>query len=198
MKSKLTYSKAIRIYEEGGKPAENKAAFALMYLRALKGQRPACFWIGFSYDVGMGVAKSPASALYWYRKAARAGSVSAQYNLYLMLRNGEGTKRNLKEGIQWLKRAAKKGDGEAINDLGAHYFDGSGVRKNIDMAISMYKKAARKKVARAHANLGWIYGGDLGFPRDLKKSLQHFEKAAKLGHAGAVKRLLEINRKNRL
>jgi TPR repeat protein len=45
----------------------------------------------------------------WYRRAAEAGHVEAQYNLASMLAEGEGCERDLPAARKWLSRAVAGG-----------------------------------------------------------------------------------------
>ena len=58
---------------------------------------------------GQVVKQNLASAVAWYRLAAEAGHVDAQFNLATMLMNGEGCERDLVAAKTWLKRAMAGG-----------------------------------------------------------------------------------------
>lgn len=64
--------------------------------------------IGCAYATGQkGFKKNQIKAREWYRKAAEQGEPNAQYNLGLMLLNGEGGAKNIHEGIKWLELSAE-------------------------------------------------------------------------------------------
>ena len=54
-------------------------------------------------------------ALRWYRKAAEQGYASAQNNLGLMYRNGEGVPQDYVEAHKWFNLAASRVTGEDAN-----------------------------------------------------------------------------------
>jgi uncharacterized protein len=77
---------------------------------ALLGYSNAQRDIGCAFATGQkGFKKNERKAQEWYRKAAEQGHPDAQFNLGLMLLNGEGSSKKLQEGIAWLKTSAEKG-----------------------------------------------------------------------------------------
>jgi TPR repeat protein len=58
---------------------------------------------------GQVVKQDLAAAVAWYRLAAEAGQVDAQFTLATMLMNGEGCERDLVAARTWLKRAIAGG-----------------------------------------------------------------------------------------
>ena len=64
--------------------------------------------MGVFCEAGFAGPKDIAGALRWYRKAARAGNVSAYLNIADLYRKCGNRRRTL----FWLHRAAKQGDGE--------------------------------------------------------------------------------------
>ncbi len=62
---------------------------------------------------------------------ARIGNTNAQEAVALMLFNGWGTSKNIKESVRWFKRAAKKLKPLSLYYLGNIYFQGQGVKKDI-------------------------------------------------------------------
>ena len=59
------------------------------------------------------MAKDPAEAVKWYRKAAEQGHADARYKLGMVLCGGEGTAQDMAEGTYWLCKAAKQGHVQA-------------------------------------------------------------------------------------
>lgn len=53
------------------------------------------FYLAWMYQEGKGVPKNHKQAIYWYEKAAKQGSVSAQNNLGVMYEYGDGISSNL-------------------------------------------------------------------------------------------------------
>ena len=77
--------------------------------------------VAASYALGEGVHQDGRRARAWYRRAARAGDVSALFDLGMMLLEGEGGAPDLTEGRTLLVAAAEAGDPMAQKVL-AHVF----------------------------------------------------------------------------
>jgi len=73
--------------------------------------------LGYCYFYGQGVPKDEAKAVYWYRRAAKAGDNKAQYNLALCYAAGEGVGKSQKWANYWLRRAASQGHLQAKKRL---------------------------------------------------------------------------------
>ncbi len=58
---------------------------------------------------GLGVARNPAMAVHWYRRAAHQGAVMAQLNLGDLYARGLGVRRDLVVAYAWLEMAARTG-----------------------------------------------------------------------------------------
>jgi TPR repeat protein len=72
---------------------------------------------GYFLDEGRGVAKNPAEAVRWYRKAAEQGFAMAQFNLATMYAEGVGVAKDEAEAMRWYRKAAEQGDAEAAQAL---------------------------------------------------------------------------------
>jgi hypothetical protein len=98
--------------------------------------------LGLLYDLGEGVGQDAAAAYSWYRRAAEAGYVLAEFNLAVMCDSGAGTARNPTEAALWYARAAAHGYARAEYDLAQVYQAGEGVPRNLDMAARWYAAAS--------------------------------------------------------
>lgn len=61
------------------------------------------------YVQGLGLARDPAMAVYWYRQAACRGAVVAQLNLGDLYDRGLGVPRDQDKAYAWLALAARAG-----------------------------------------------------------------------------------------
>ena len=85
--------------------------------------------------------KNVKEALFWLRKAFRAGESCAAQNIAITYReNGD-----LKTAFKWFRKAAEAGDGDALIQLGIHYYWGKGVRKNPREAVRCFRAAKKAK-----------------------------------------------------
>ena len=89
--------------------------------------------------------KDAAKAVEWYRKAAKQGSVDAQFNLGECYYEGTGVEKDAAKAVEWFRRAAEQGnDAEAQYYLGAYYYNGTGVEKDASKAVEWYRKASNQ------------------------------------------------------
>ena len=67
--------------------------------------------------MGEGVAKNPAAAANWWKKAAEQGQTDAQYFLGLSYSLGLGLPKTQEQAIYWLRKAAANGNENAAAAL---------------------------------------------------------------------------------
>lgn len=102
-------------YEGDGRGVQSdEEIFALFMQQAKAGNPRAQFYIGVAYTTGVGVAKDPAKAREWIRKAAELGVTSAQGSLGLAYMLGDGTSRDPVAAEQWFIIAAELGSDVGI------------------------------------------------------------------------------------
>lgn len=156
-------------------------------------------------------------AFYWFRKAAEKGNATAQNELGVMYRIGQGVQQNYQKSLEWTKKAADQGNADALFNLSIMYDRGNGVKQDFrESLIFLYKAAERGSLkadiflpeygdsentkwvrktaeeggAGAQYHLGLIYWhGANGYKKDLTEAYNWFRKAAKQGHAGAQHKL---------
>lgn len=126
-----------------------KAALDQLRPLAAKNDRDAQFLLGMLYDAGKGVARDPAAAASWYRKAAKQDHLLAQAHLGAMLYSGQGVKQDYAEAARWFKAPADSGNDQAQFYLGWMYAQGTGVKKDDSKAIRWLSKAAAQRNTRA-------------------------------------------------
>jgi TPR repeat protein len=88
------------------------------YASALEAWRPLAerqtensavqLFLGFMHAQGQGLAKDPAAAAAWYRRAAEQDNMVAQIRLGLLHRRGEGAARNPVQAYLWASLAARQ------------------------------------------------------------------------------------------
>ena len=76
------------------------------------------------------------------RKAAEQGDASAQYNLGVMYRDGNGVPKDLAKAVEWFRKAAEQGYPNAQYNLGVMYQDGDGVPRDLVQAHKWFSLAA--------------------------------------------------------
>jgi len=88
------------------------------------------FNLGCCYRDGIGVAKNPAEAAKWFRKAANQGHTSAHNSLAILYRDGVGVAKDEVEAFNLFRKAADQGDSMAHHNIAFLYRDGVGVAKD--------------------------------------------------------------------
>ena len=96
-------------------------------------------------------------AVYWTKKAADQGLISAQSNLGVCYFNGQGVNQDYDQAVFWYQKAADQGLISAQNNLALCYVKGTGVSQSHSMAAYWYKKAAEQGDAEAQVQLGILY-----------------------------------------
>ena len=79
--------------------------------------------------------------LHWYVIAAESGDRSAQYNLGLIYKKGDGVPRNDKVALKWWTLAAQQGHPKAALNVGVMHERGDTIPQNIAVAIKWYSLA---------------------------------------------------------
>jgi uncharacterized protein len=162
--------------------ALEKLPFLKKYQLAKAGDPDAKMAVAEAYETGTEAKLDPAKAAKWYREAALAGNVEAQFRLAKLVSKGApGLNADKPTALKLLESAAKLGHAGSQNLLGQMYQNGDGVGKDEKLAVDWYEKAANQKFAVAQNNLGVMYLKGLGTTRDLNKAFTSFQSAANAG-----------------
>ena len=124
-----------------------------------------------------------------YRRAAKRGYASAQYNLGQCYKNGEGVTQDDTQAVYWFRKAAEQGLSSAQNALGICYKNGKGVTQNYAQAAIWFHKAANQGNVSAQYNLGVCYDNGYGVKQDYAQAVYWYRKAAEQGNAKAQNNL---------
>lgn len=106
----------------------------------------ALYNLGQAYRLGKGVARDPAQAIAYYRRADRAGHPKASEQLGLMLFGDDATRA---EALDLLERAARQGAPRASYVMGLEHLDGRHVRRDVETARAYLERAAAAGVPGA-------------------------------------------------
>jgi hypothetical protein len=121
-----------------------------------------------------------------YARAA-AGDAQSQYELGMMLLNGEGgVARNPTEALKWLETAAKSGHADARYTLGIMHQKGQGALQNFEQALHWFEAAAAQNHANAQYNAALMYKNGMGVAVDLVKAYMWANVAAVQGNLDAM------------
>jgi uncharacterized protein len=121
-----------------------------------------------------------------FRSAAERNQRVAQFNLAVMLMNGEGGPADPVAGVQWLKKSAGSGFARAQFALGLLHERGDGVPLSLIEATAWFRKAAEQGYRDAQVSLATQYFLGRGAPRDYAEAARWYESAAELGDQAAA------------
>lgn len=179
---------------------------AALRLRACGGDKLAAYDLSVCYREGCGVPLDTVAAEYWARRAqaagfvfytgatdtpeamfvavrtlAEQGSVTMQYSVARMCRDGTGTASDSTQAARWFERATAGGHWLAPAELAMLHLYGQGVPFDPAAALRIVEQAAASGSVTAFSMLGWFYEAGAGVPRDLARALGYYRKAVELG-----------------
>ena len=141
-------------------------------------------------ELGQGFAAYEAGDLAraqrFFRSAAERHQHVAQFNLAVMLLNGEGGPSDPEAAVQWLKKSAGGGFARAQYALGLLHERGDGVPLSLTEATAWFRKAAEQGYRDAQVSLATQYFLGRGAPRDYAEAARWYESAAELGDQAAA------------
>jgi TPR repeat protein len=134
----------------------------------------------------------------FYDLAADQGYYQSQYNLGIMLFNGEGGKENHYLARVYFKLAADQGYADAQYMLGTMLYNAEGGKENHYLAREYFKLAADQGFTNALYSLGaMLYNGD-GGEKNIIQARKMLELAVKQSHPTAADLLKLILNDNTL
>jgi hypothetical protein len=126
-------------------------------VKANHGNPAAQSYLGFLHINGEeGVEKNAAEAVKWFGLAARQGLAEAQFNLALILANGDGVPKDAAQAAHWCRLAAEQGFAPAQDRLGVMYIQGEGVARDEAEALAWFEVAARAGLADAAGHRDYV------------------------------------------
>ncbi|KAM5218620.1 protein sel-1 homolog 2 isoform 3-T3 [Hipposideros larvatus] len=132
-------------------------------------------------------------ALYYFLKAAKAGSANAMAFIGKMyLEGNDAAPQNNATAFKYFSMAANKDNAIGLHGLGLLYFYGKGVPVNYAEALKYFQKAAEKGWPNAQFQLGFMYYSGSGVWKDYKRAFKYFYLASQSGHPLAIYYLAEM------
>lgn len=113
------------------------------------------------------------------KNAADSGSSRAQLAYALIIDDGHGNPKNLREASKYYRLSADGGNYSAMINIGFMLFDGRGVNRNRKEAVDYMKKAADANYNVACFKYGTMLYNGQGTTKDVKESVKYFEKVIK-------------------
>ena len=160
---------------------EYKKAAELFEKAANHGHSDAQYYLGYQYELGLGVLESKQEAIKWYTLSAEQGNADAQYDLAKLYEHD----KDFENANRWYKKAVRKENPNAIFSLGYNYFYGRGLEQNYAKALELFRKSAELDYPPAQNALGKFYQDGLIVEKDYNKAREYFEKAVEQGFAPA-------------
>ena len=181
-------------YQKGTIVEQNMKQAVAWYVRAArKGNLEAQFRLArILHAGGKGVKRQPASAVKFYKAAAKRGHPDAQNWLGYAYQHGHGVVKNPSIAADWYKNAAGHGQTDAQNNLGLMYLTGKGVEQDHKTAAEWFEKAAQKNHAMAMNNLAGMYEVGWGVERNPDKAKELYQSAALTGNETAINNLKRL------
>ncbi|KAI8339962.1 hypothetical protein BC941DRAFT_419031 [Chlamydoabsidia padenii] len=157
----------------------------------------AHYWLAACYEEGIDGTCAPDLKMAYdhYLVAAKAGDTDAEFQVALMLSNGQGIPRDRKSAFHWYKKAADKNHKTALYSLGLFYAKGlEGKPKDLLRARICFEKAARLGVASAmtsYATLCRVASLQTGPQQQEQReqAIYWYKKAASTGDVVAQREL---------
>ena len=160
--------------------------------KAEAGDAAAQWWLGASYQYGVGAEKNHRQALHWYRLAARQGSQPAQDMLQAL--SGQAYDQ---QQLELLLERAEQGIRDAQYEVGRRFWNGDGVDQDHKQAADWFDRAARQGLAAAQCALGLCYERGDGVEQDMWQAAAWYQWAAQQDDVEAQLLLSECYEKGR-
>ncbi|XP_054579900.1 protein sel-1 homolog 2 isoform X3 [Eptesicus fuscus] len=189
---------AIQLYEllakEGSYKAQNALGFLSSYGIGMEyNQAKALIYYTFGSAGGSMMSQMILKALYYFLKAAKAGSANAMAFIGKMyLEGNDAAPQNNATAFKYFSMAANKGNAIGLHGLGLLYFYGKGVPVNYGEALKYFQKAAEKGWPNAQFQLGFMYYSGSGVWKDYKLAFKYFYLASQSGQPLAIYYLAEM------
>ncbi len=146
---------------------------------ARAGDNAAKFAVGEAYEKGQGARINTAEAAKWYRQAALAGVLDAQFRLALIVEKGAtGIKPDPTAALKLLQAAANKGHARSQWAFGQRLHRGDGLPKDDKLAALWVHKAAEQGLAVAQNDYATMLLNGWGAERNLDEAFKWFAKGA--------------------
>jgi TPR repeat protein len=128
---------------------------------------------------GEGCKQSSATALYWFREAAKNGDVTGFSNLMRVLWDGWGDiQADRREAIRCYRTAPKDTRAAALLRRARSYDFESDGSPDYEKAFKWYKKAAALGIPYAQYCVGHCYAKGEGVPKDDVAAARWYHKSA--------------------
>jgi len=138
--------------------------------------------------------KSPEEAAKWFGRAAEQGVASAQFNLGVLYKRGEGVAQDDKQAFFWFQVAAEQNFPQAQHNLATAYAEGKGIATSYPKAAAWFEKSAEAGLSQSQFSLGALHERGLitGQPNPAE-ARRWYERALAQGDTRASERLAALD-----
>lgn len=161
---------------------EKELALAYLQSAAQADFAPAQYELGNLYAEGKAMPKHQGQALFWYEKAAKNGSASAQAKVKAIATEDPAIVADMEQFMQQLQ-AAEKDEPAAMLQVARAYRQGAPVLEDKTGALEWYQKAwknSKEQLSQAALEISDMYYQGEGMEPDEGKAAEFLAKAAEL------------------
>jgi TPR repeat protein len=176
--SKLTCLVGQLFSEETEK--NEKLAFDYYQISSNLGFESGTYYVGYCYQIGIGVKKNNRKALEYYQRVNPEGKFK---DLSGRIDTCKNEFENEKQYFSSLLNSKKSSD---LNKLGKLYEYGIGTKEDKQKAFEYYQEAAEQSNLDALNNVGRCYENGIGVEKNEKKAFEYYESAAVMKHPKGI------------
>lgn len=121
-----------------------------------------------------------------YRKLAKQGYATSQYELGNAYYNGIDEKQSYEEAVYWYRQSSNQGYVDAKVALGNCYMNGTGVAQDYNRAIELYRSAAEKWSSTAQIAIAKCYSDGKGVEQNYDAAIAYYDMAIAQGNENAT------------
>ena len=171
-----------------------KEIFDLFKAAQMAGSVDGAFYLGYSYEYGIGTDIDLSKAISYYNEAATSQSEDlrdqyginiANVTLGLMYMNGNGVDSDSTKALEYFTIASDRGFSNAMYYIGQMYENGMEVDQDYEIAMDYYMQAADLDYAPALNQIGYLYFNGYGVDVDFSSAVYYQKLAALQGYAPA-------------
>ena len=131
----------------------------------------------------------------WFNKSASKNHLDSSYVLGYMLKEGQGTTKNLVQAENYLSIASNRGHAYATLELAKMYSMDGYLEFNFDKSLRLYRKATKATKGEAEYWIGTMYELGVSVTPNNGIALDYYKQALQQGYSDAQ---VNINRMNDL
>ncbi|SFI18000.1 hypothetical protein SAMN04487830_1282 [Pseudobutyrivibrio sp. OR37] len=178
--------------EEQVIPEAEIEIYDLFYKAQIAGDVDGAYYLGYSYENGIGTNVDYKKAYDYYSRAAKTNSTDladqyaknkANVALGLLYIKGNGVEANTEQAIEYFTAASDNGYAKGSYYLGQIYENGVGLDRDYEKAMEYYLMAADLDYAPALNQIGYMYYNGYGVDVDFASAVYYQKLAALQGYA---------------